>query len=325
MTTLTRRNLVWLGFGLVLATSVAAYAQQSQSAKESGLPYWAGADVWVDQSGKPPAVVPGIQPGQLEKMRVLVFRPRTNGITLDTYAVLFVEQGLLNATQQPVLKVAQLPQGENQNREESFLFKAAPDQYLVLGFITNVNSGNQLVYSVILDGKLNQAAALLQARSSVTGMAERARSQRLTPAPPAGSVAVGATNRLSGARLPQLLQAIVQNPRIPERVKALSRVVIPQSISVSSSKWRTPAPLKDEAFVDYYVAQAARMGWGQAVVKDLQPGLPTLLFQIPDGGGVVMVRGQLEPATALTPAGTGILVLVMEGRIDVSALTPKPN
>ncbi len=323
MNKLSRRNLIGLGAGLAITVSVAAYAQQpaAQVAKESGLPYLAGADVWVDQSGKPQAVVPGIQPGQLEKMRVLVFRPRTNGVTLDAYAVPFVEQGLLNATQQPLLSAAQLPQGQNQNREETFLFKTSKaDQFLVLGFITNVGSGNQLVYAVILDGKLNQAAALLQARTSVTGMAERARSQRLTPAPPAGSVVVGATNRLSGAALPQLLKAIVDNPRIPQRVKALCRSIIPQAVSVTYSKWRTPAPLKDDAFVDYYIAQAARMGWGQPVVKNLeQPGLPTLLFQIPDGGGVVMLRAQPEPATALTAEGTGILVLVMEGRIDVNA------
>ena len=75
MTTPTRRNVVRLGAVTLLAVSVAAYAQQPQIAKESGLPYLAGADVWVDQSGKPPALVPGIQPGQLEKMRVLVFRP----------------------------------------------------------------------------------------------------------------------------------------------------------------------------------------------------------------------------------------------------------
>src|SRR5688500_14867320 len=100
MSRLSRRNLVRLGAGLLLATGVAAQAQlQAQVAKTSGLPYIAGADVWVDQSGKPAALVPGIQPGQLEKMRVLVFRPRTNGVTMEAYAVLFVEQGLLNAAQ----------------------------------------------------------------------------------------------------------------------------------------------------------------------------------------------------------------------------------
>src|SRR5687768_13014772 len=124
MTTLSRRNLVRIGASLLLATGVAAYAQipQTQVAKTSGLPYLAGADVWVDQAGKPPALVPGIQPGQLEKMRILVFRPRTNGVTMDTYAVLFVEQGILNATQQPDLSTAELPKGQNQNREETFLF-----------------------------------------------------------------------------------------------------------------------------------------------------------------------------------------------------------
>ena len=307
--------------------ALAQFSAAASAAPKSALPLPMGAELWVDQAGRPTDTIAGVPTGAIERMRVLAFRPKT-AMNVEQFAALCVAQGLLPGGQPAVLNSSEPPKGEAQNQEDVYTFPTGQaDQWLVLGFIRNLRTQNQLAYAVMVDGQVTAPQALAQSRALLTVLAENARQQRITPTPPAGATSSDASRRFVGPALGQMLQGIRRDPLVNPQVKAMAGAVIPQASSVTLHKWRTVAPLGDEAFFDFYTGQASRMGWGLPISRDArQPGRPTLLFQLPDGAGVVMVRAQatpiVGPGAAPRPA-TILYVLVIEGRIDVSALTAR--
>lgn len=305
-------------------------------APKSRLPYPADADVWVDAQGQPRVTVPGVEPGLIRGVAVLVYRPRGDSLTWGAQLELCARQGLLSAGGRPEFSVNSAPPASeespdpNANAEETNAFRAADGGYVVLGQIRNLRTRHQLAYVVLLSGKLNGVQAVAQARSVVDELAGTAKLLRLGPPVPPGSTAAGPSLRLEGDRVRQLLQGIELSARSTPRVKAMARAVLPQATAVTLSTWRTAAALSDQAFFAFYLQQAVRLGWGPPIGQDESvPGRPTLLFQRPNGDGVMMVRAQPAPPGTLGPGGatnrltTTLYVLMMEGKINAASLSPR--
>jgi hypothetical protein len=199
----------------------------------------------------------------------------------------------------------------------------------VLGLISQVHKRQQRAFAVVLRGKLSPAQAGLQARLIVDELLEKAEAERLAPPVPPGAQPAAAQIQYDRAGLAQMRQAIEQQAGVSPRVKQMARVVMSQATRLNYSVWRTSAPLSDQAFIQYYVEETGRLGWGPPISKDeTQPGRPTLLFQKPNNAGVVLIRAQPAPAAArpngpLLPPSTFIYVLDMEGTINVASLRPK--
>jgi hypothetical protein len=300
-------------------------------APKSRLAYPSDADLWVDAQGAPSVVVPGVPVDAIKKLRVVVFRPKGDTLPFDPLKALYVSQGLLPAGAKEALSISQTENtapGLGVNQYETHVFETgAADENLVLGLVRNLGTQHQLAFAALLTGALDHAQAYLAGKTIAAELAEAVRLARLAPAPPAvlvpppGSVFAAPTNTLSGPLLPEVLKSIEQGNLVSPRVKAMARVVIPQATSITLKVWRTSAPLADEAFLAFYIQQAARLGWGPPISQDqTQAGRPTLLFQRPNNDGVVMVRANPAPLNPSIRPATIIKVLEMEGKIDAASL-----
>lgn len=291
----------------------------------SRLPYPTGADVWVDGSGtfnRVLAPLPGGSPGMLTSASFIVFRPKDDNLKADQLAAIYSSRGYLAAGAQPVFKATSLPTNEPSspgNAKETFVYRPlSSGKWLVLGLIRNVRTQHQLASAVVLNGNMDTLQAVAESNRLVELYAGEAQRRRSAPPMPAGTVAAGPTARWSGARLEQLLQSIVRDPGVSDRVKEMARTVIPQAVSINYSTWRTPSPLSDQAFVEFFTQQGTKLGWGPPVSTDeTQPGRPTLLFQRPNNEGYILIRAQPTPpgpvGTVSRPSTT-IIVLDLEGK-----------
>jgi hypothetical protein len=297
-------------------------------ASVSQLAYPAGAEIWADARGEPNLVVTGATPGFVQRARVVVCRPKSDALKWPEFIQLYVRQGLLPASPDEPLATVFPPKGNatdpNANEEETHVFRMqTPGEYLVLGLIRNLATQHQLGYTVVLSGRLDPAQALIQGRSIATELAMKARMRLLVPP---NAAAAEPEYTLRGATLQGALPAILRDPTVPQRVKEMAKVVIPQATSIIRSAWRTAAPMSDQEFFDFYTRQAERLDWGAPLLKDeTQPGRPTLLFQRPGDQGVVMVRAQATPLTVsvVTQPSTTLYILVMQGKINASGLRGK--
>lgn len=290
----------------------------------------ADAEIWADAQGTPLKTPAGVPAGSVRKVSVLVFRPRADTLGWNDFIQLYVGAGRLEANPELKLGVTGLPKVQPAataplNTEETNVYETRDKkEILVLGFIRNNRSQHLLTYAVSVSGTLNNAQALIQARSMVQELAENARRMRLSIPRPAGAVAAAPTWRIEGTRLRQLVQSIAQDTTLSNSVKQMATIVIPQATAVEHSTYRTTRPISDQAFVEFYTLQTARQGWGPAISRDTtQLGRPALLFQRPYDGAVVLVRAQpstLNEAGMLGKAATTIHILVIEGKIDVSRL-----
>lgn len=301
-------------------------------AQTSRLPYPAGAERWVDALGSNAVNVsiPGAGVTVIRKQAVLVFKPVGDRARWEDLEAMYVAAGILAPGAEPKLRLLKMPEGEparaaSTNAFEDRVYRTrVPGEHLALGLIRNLRTRNLLVYGVLLASKLNDAQALLYARSSVETLTEEARVQRMQLPAPAGSVPAAGVIRLHGPQLRQLQQSLVADPGVSPAVKRMAEVVLPQASAVTRSVWRTQGPLSDRAFFDHYTAQARARGWGAPLSRDeTQPGRPTLLFQRPYNSGVLLLRAQPTPARpeALLQPSTTIFCFEMEGAINVSALT----
>lgn len=291
----------------------------------SRLPYPTGADVWVDGAGtfnRTLAALPGGNAGMLVSASFLVFRPKGDTLRIDALQSIYAAGGYLPLRTAPVFKAASVPTSETaavMNTKETFVYKTtATGRWLVLGLIRNLRSQHLLASAVVLNGSLDSLQAVAEANRLVELYAGEAQRRRQAPPVPAGTVPAGPTARWDGAKLGQLLQAIVRDASVSPRVKEMARTVIPQASSINYSTWKTPAPLSDQGFVDFYTQQGQSLGWGAPTSTDLtQPGRPTLLFQRPNGEGFVMIQAKPTAAgavgTAMRPSTT-IFVLDLEAR-----------
>lgn len=309
---------VWLLASRVIAAPPTAVGPNSH------LSYPADADVWVDGSGtfnQTVAALPGGNSGMLVSASFIVFRPKGDNLKIEEFATLYVSDGYLMAGAAPVFRAASLPSGDTgvANAKETFVYKTrTPGRWLVLGLIRNLRSQNQLASAVVLNGTLDTLQATSEANRLVELYAGEAQRRRQAPPMPAGTVPAGPSSRWEGAKLTQLLQAITRDATISPRVKEMARTVIPQSTSINYSTWKTPTPMADQAFVEFYTQQAQKLGWGAPTSTDLtQAGRPTLLFQRPNGEGYIMLRAQPSPpgpVGTVTRPSTTIIVLDLEAK-----------
>lgn len=325
----------WLASGATLGAAQEAAAPKAEAAapyalaQTSRLPYPTGADRWVDavSAGTVSVNVPGAGVAMIRKQAVMVFRPAGDRMRWEDLEGMYSAAGILPPGAAPKLSLLKLPEGEppagSGNAFEDRVYRTRiPGEHVALGLIRNLRTQNLLVYAVVLSSKLNDAQALLYARSTVESLAEEARQQRLKLPPPAGAAPVAGVIRLQGAQLRQLQQSLVADPTVSPAVKRMAEVVLPQATAVTRSVWRTRAPLADREFFTHYTAQARARGWSAPLSRDeSEPGRPTLLFQRPYNSGVVLVRAQpTTGAQALVQPSTTIFQFEMEGTINVSAL-----
>lgn len=294
-------------------------------APRSTLPYPLRAELWVDAEGAPTVTPPGVPIGAILRVRVVVFRPERDRLEQDTLVRLLVAAGRLAPNASPRL-VAEPDRRSLAavNRESTQVYAGKlPNEMVVLGQVQNTATQHLLAYAVVVSGTLNAAQALVQARAVVAELAERARLTRLAVPRPSGSVPVSPTWRLEGARLRELARSIEQDVTLSPSVRSIARVLLPQSAAVEYSAWRTREPLTDQAFFDFYSQHTLRQGWGSPISRDAtQPGRPSLLYQRPADGAVVLIRASTPaPIAALPRAGTTLTVLVMEGRINLQGLS----
>lgn len=238
---------------------------------------------------------------------------------------LYGVQGILGSRPEPLFRAASNPRktGEHLdpelNAEETRVYAAGHGGLLVLGWLRNLRSEHLLVYAVLIQGKVSNVDAVTQARSVVTELGRQAKLKRFGPPRPEGAVADGPEHRLQGPQIQQLLTTIQQSSFASPRVKEMSASILPLATSVTLTRWRTAAPLSNADFFNFYIEQAADMGWGRPVVRDESlADRPSLIFQLPGGTGVVMIRSQ--PTGAPVRPVTIIHVLYIEGRIDTSKL-----
>lgn len=311
----------------------AAAAPVTLHGPKSRLPYPADAEIWADATGTPLNAPPGVPVGAVKRVSILVFRPRGDVLPWNRFVQIYVADGKLEPNPELKLGLTPLPKVQPaatapQNLEETNVYETRMGKgILVLGIIRNTRTRHLLAYSVLVNGTLNNAQALVQARSMVTELAENARRIRLSVPRPTNSVAAAPTWRIDGNRLRQLVQSIEKDANLSPRVREIARVVMPQATAIEHSTFRTPRAISDSSFIDFYTQQTARQGWGQPIIRDTtQIGRPALLFQRPYDGAVILVRAQ--PTTLTAPGMLGrpttmIHILVMEGKIDVSRLNEK--
>jgi hypothetical protein len=305
----------------------------------SRLPHTPGADIWVDSEGMPDAravpPVAGVQAGVIRRVQILVFRPSGDKLTWDQLTSLYAEEGILpRAAKAEPTSLFSVPRAQGQPldpnavAEETNVYRTrVPGELAVMGLSRNLRTQQQFVYVAVLSGKIDNIQAVIYAKSMVNELMVQALARRAGPPVPPGAVPAGQAVRMEGMQLRQLLQAIEQNPGIGPQVKKIGREVLPQATAVTYTSWRTPAPLSDSAFFDFYAREAVKLGWGPPVTKDeTQPGRPTMLFQKANGQGVVMVRAQAAPPGPVGQVSrptTLIYVLDIEGKIDVQNLGPR--
>lgn len=317
-------SAVVVAYALLLVSAVFA-APPVAVGPNSRLPYPSDADVWVDGSGtfnQPVAALPGGNPGMLISSSFIVFRPKGDSLKAEDFEALYVSNGYLTSGATPVFKATALPNSEAvvvANAKETFVYKThVTGRWLVLGLIRNLRSQHQLASAVVLNGTLDSLQATSEANRLVELYAGEAQRRRQAPPMPAGTLPSGPSARWDGTKLAQLLQSIERDVNISARVKEMARTVIPQAVSINYSTWKTPAPMADQAFVDFYTQQAQKLGWGPPISTDLtQPGRPTILFQRPNAEGYVMIRAQPSPpgpVGTVTRPSTTLIVLDLESK-----------
>jgi hypothetical protein len=315
----------------VTAAVPLAGAGVPQAPARSGLPSPPNADIWADALGEFPVTIPGAEPGARVRARAIVFRPRGDNLAWADHVQAFVQKGFIGAGVSPSFSTLSLPPGEaavadpEANAEDTSAYATGGlGDYLVLGFIRNLRTQHQIAYGVVLNGaKLNAPQALIQGRSLATMLALQYKLHTNGPPRPPGSVAAAPSRALAGQNLMLLLQSIERSLLVSTRVKEMARAVIPQATKVELWTYRTAAYMPDDVIIAFYMEQARRLGWEGPVSRDeTQKGRPTLLFQQPNGAGVVMVRSEPTPIVGGIPAGPSntVVILMLEGKIDVNAL-----
>ena len=291
----------------------------------SHLPYPTDADVWVDGTGtfnRSVGALPGGVTGTLGSSSFLVFRPKGDNLKIEEFAGIYAAGGYIADGSAPLFKASSVPTAEMTtvlNAKETFVYKTrVGGKWLVLGLIRNLRSQHQLASAVILNGSLDTLQAVAEANRLVELYAGEAQRRRQAPPMPTGTVPAGPTARWEGPKLAQLLQAINRDPAVTPRVKEMAASVIPQAVSINYSTWKTPSPLSDQAFVEFYTQQGPKLGWGAPPSTDqTQPGRPTLLFQRANGEGYIMLRAQPSqpgPIGTVSRPSTTIIVLDMEAK-----------
>jgi hypothetical protein len=299
-------------------------------AEKSRLPYPSGVDRWVDARSDDPVTinVPGAGATLIQRQAALIYRPQNDRASWDSLGVLYEKAGILNPKAAPKLTLMKMPEGEapKGNAFEDRIYETrTPGERLALGLIRNLQSQHLLVYQMTISSKMNDAQSLLYARSTVEGLAEEARVERMRLPGPPGSTSIGSVITLRGSQVRTLQNALTQDAAVSDEVKRMATVVLPQATSVSRTAYRTATHLSDKEFFDYYIAQARQRGYTAPISRDeSHPGRPTLLFQRPYNSGVTLVRAQ--PTTNTIQGGlnpTTVYIFEMDGAINVDALTSK--
>jgi hypothetical protein len=307
-------------------------------AAKSHLPYPDGAEIWVDAEGAPQGAIVGLAARTIQRVAVLVFRPREDDFNWTALLALYAQHKWIEPGARPEASALDVPTeagviGPVGRGEEVRAYRTETvDRRVVLGFIRALPSRDLLAYAVVMDSKLSGFRAMAQGRSIVTELVDEAgklRRQAIAGAPlssgarpptlplPAGAMPIRGVSWVQGPGLQQLLSSIEQSVDVSARVKEMARQVIPQARLVTFSSWRVPRSMTDTDFVAFYAQAAMKLGWGAPVSQDPTPGRPTLLFRRPGGEGVVMVRAQPGPVLSLnrtTSPSTEIYVLSIEAR-----------
>jgi len=311
--------------------SLAALGSGTYRAPKSKLPYTPEADLWVDAAGAFDIKLSGVPEDAVSKARVVIFQPKDDRLSWESYTALYVTAELLKPAPKPELTLSgdipgvdEAAPGVVNAKESNVYLPAAEGDRLVLGFVRNQKSRNLLVYGVLLTGKADNTQALIYARKLVdvyAGKEGLRRAEMKKPPVPEGAVKVRSA-KIDGANLQQLAGSIQRDPNLSNRVKQMARVVIPQATGITLDTWNLPGSLSDGVLAAFYSREGVRRGWGPPITQDLsRPGQPTFLFERPDGG-MVMIRATY--GTITTPLGprpgTIIVSLEIEGPIDPSAL-----
>lgn len=285
------------------------------------LPYPAGAEVWVSQVGRPQSATPGVLPSSIQKIQVLIFRPADDTLRWSDFARIYVDQGIVAPNTEP-FKFLSLPRAANplaDIEETSAYMTRNEGEVLVLGTIRRPGNGFTLGYTVLVKGKLSKVQAMMQAPPVVKQFLYQEKTRRMVPPMPQGSAAYTPTVRVTDIR--SIQQAILTKAEISQRVKEMARVILPQATAVTVSSSRTPQPMTDKEFFDFYAQATAKLGWGPPISRDeTQPTRPSLLYQLPFNDSVVMIRGATGTMAGTIRPSTYINTLVIEGRINTSAL-----
>jgi hypothetical protein len=313
---------------MFLTHTVALAAPAVSLGPNSRLPYLEGADVWVDGAGtfnQVVAALPGGSPGMLVSASFIVFRPKDETLKPDQLASVYATNGYIAPSSQPVFKASSVPSDDVAspgNAKETLVYKTrGSGKWLVIGLIRNVRTQHQLAFGVVLTGNLDSLQALSEANRLVELYAGEAQRRRQAPPMPTGTVPAGPTARWTGTKITELLSGIVRDPNVSDRVKEMARTVIPQATSINYTTWRTPSLMADQAFIDFYLQQGTKLGWGPpASTDETVPGRPTMLFQRPNNEGFLLIRAQPTSRNArvgtVARPSTTIIVLDVETKQD---------
>lgn len=129
-----------------------------------------------------------------------------------------------------------------------------------------------------------------------------------------------ASTRLNNVQVQAIIRSLATG-RQPPAVKQGIAGLLREARAVTLNLYRVPRPVAGSAIVEFYRAAMATYG-GREVARDTtDPSRPLLVFTLPAGAGVVMIRAYPEstPLTAFTraplpsPISTAISVLRLEG------------
>jgi hypothetical protein len=129
-----------------------------------------------------------------------------------------------------------------------------------------------------------------------------------------------AATRLNAAQVQALIRSLATSrhaPAVRDGITGLLR----EARAVTLNVYRVPRPVAGSAIVAYYRRALANYGAREVVTDTADPSRPLLVYALPAGTGVLMIRAYPEatPLTAFTrtplpsPISTGISLLRIDG------------
>jgi hypothetical protein len=175
------------------------------------------------------------------------------------------------------------------------------------------------------------AAAHLSANGASLPAGSGAATPSVLPAQPGAAVGIvrlpafpssqpEASTRLNAVQVQSLIRSLTSSayaPAVRDGITGLLR----EARAVTLNVYRVPRPVAGSAIVEYYRRAMASHGAREVVSDTADPSRPLLVYALPSGAGVVMIRAYPEatPLTAFTrtplpsPISTGISLLRIDG------------
>jgi hypothetical protein len=138
-----------------------------------------------------------------------------------------------------------------------------------------------------------------------------------------------ATTRLNAAQVASLIRSLSTAPYTPPVREGIARL-LREARSVTLNLYRVPRPVAGSAVAAYYRTAMQSAGAREVASDTRDPSRPLLVYSLPAGAGVVMIRAYPAPtplaaftrAPLVSPVSTTISVLRIDGAMVKSPTTP---